>query len=131
MISISASEFTEMMRPKKRGRFPVSDPARRTADGRVFASIKEKDRYVSLRLKKVAGLICGLECQVPFKVEINGQHLCTWTADFRYRDTATGASIIEEVKGRGKGGTASDPYYKLRRKAAELTYHFTVTEVRM
>jgi hypothetical protein len=79
----------------------------------------------------MAGLISDLECQVPFNVEINGVHLCRWTADFRYRNLATGELIVEEVKGKGDGGTAGDRYYLLRRKAAELFYHMTVTEVRL
>lgn len=65
-------------------------------DGITFASAKEARRYGDLKLMVRAGEISELELQPRFKLEVNGQLVATYTADFRYR--RNGSVIIEEVK---------------------------------
>ena len=108
-------------------RFQPVEKHRRTMDGIVFASMKEMRRYQELKLLERARKIHDLRCQPSFKVEINGFPFCRYTADFQYLDE-TGLVVFEEVKSTG---TAKDAAYRLRKKAFELAYGFTVTEVIM
>lgn len=105
-------------------RFKVAPEADRTLDGKVFASKKEMMRYANLRLMERGGSISQLTLQPEYKVEINGQHFCTYTADFKYFDTLLDKWVIEEVKSTG---TAKDAAYRLRKKAAELFHGIKVT----
>ena len=102
---------------KNKNRFSVAPIADRTMDGVVFASKKELKRYAELRLLQRAGEVQDLELQPEFRVSINGQHYCTYTADFAY--TEKGERVVEELKSTG---TAKDAAYRLRKKAAELFY---------
>ena len=99
---------------------------RTTVDGIEFASKREAKRYGELRLLEQAGEIINLTTQPAFKVSIFGRHFCTYTADFAYRDVAGDRFVIEEVK---SSGTAKDPAYRLRKKAAELFHGITITEI--
>ena len=96
---------------KNKNRFSVAPIADRTMDGVVFASKKELKRYAELRLLQRAGEVQDLELQPEFRVSINGQHYCTYTADFAY--TEKGERVIEELKSTG---TAKDAAYRLRKK---------------
>jgi len=69
-----------------------------TIDGRSFDSKLEAGRYVALKRMQEAGLISGLCCQVSFSLEINGQLICRYVADFVYRD-CDGKQIVEDAKG--------------------------------
>ena len=100
---------------KNKNRFAVAPVEQRTFDSIVFASKKEMKRYTELWLLVRAKVIQDLELQPEFKVSINDQHYCTYTADFAY--TQNGERIIEELKSTG---TAKDAAYRLRKKAAEL-----------
>jgi len=100
---------------KNKNRFNVSPIEDRTLDGIAFASKKEMKRYAELKLWVKARQIMDLELQPEFRVSINNQHYCTYTADFAY--TENGERIIEELKSTG---TAKDAAYRLRKKAAEL-----------
>ena len=102
---------------KNKNRFNVAPVVERTMDGIVFASKKELKRYAELKLLQRAGEVQDLELQPEFRVSINDQHYCTYTADFAY--TQKGERIVEELKSTG---TAKDAAYRLRKKAAELFY---------
>lgn len=109
-----------------RSRFQVAPKIDRTVDGHVFDSKKEATRYATLRLLERAGKIEDLRIQVKFPVEINGEHFCTYTADFVFFDIALGREVIQDSK---SSGTAKDPAFRLRKKAAELYHGITVTEI--
>ena len=106
---------------KNNNRFKVSPIEERTLGGIVFASKKEMKRYAELRLLERAGEVQDLELQPEFRVSINGEHFCTYTADFSYIEK--GQRVIEELKSTG---TAKDAAYRLRKKAAELFYGIKV-----
>ena len=106
---------------KNNNRFKVSPVEERTLGGVVFASKKEMKRYAELRLLERAGEVQDLELQPEFRVSINGEHFCTYTADFSYIEK--GQRVIEELKSTG---TAKDAAYRLRKKAAELFYGIKV-----
>lgn len=107
-----------------KGRYPVAPREERTIDGRTFDSKGEAQRYAALKLLERAGVISDLEVQPKFPVTINGQLYCTFTADFAY--TQNGERVIEDKK---SSGTAKEPAYRLRRKAAELFHGIRVREV--
>ena len=109
-----------------RSRYGVVSKERRTVDNQIFASAKEARRYAELCLLERAGDITDLEIQPVFPVAIAGKPFCRYTADFSYRDR-DGRFVVEDVK--SKNGTSKDPAYRLRKKAAELAYSITVTEV--
>ena len=72
---------------------------RTTVDGIAFASKAEAQAYRNRVLLQANGDISGLKLQPRFKIVINGVHVCDYIADFEYDVTATGAHIVEDVKG--------------------------------
>ena len=90
-------------------------------DGHNFDSIKESQRYVQLKLMLKAGKITDLELQPKFPIEVNGQKVCTYIADFRYNES--GKSITEDVKGM------LTPMYRLKKKLVKACYNIEIVEV--
>jgi len=106
-------------------RYPVSPKCQRTSQGITFDSKLEMKRYQELCLLKQAGEILWIERQPVFKVMICGKTFTTYTADFRYQ-TVQGDVVIEDCK---SSGTAKDPAFRLRKKAAELFHGIKITVV--
>lgn len=102
---MSAIEYRAMhAKEKKQGR--IKGTVRTRAGDRWFDSALEASRYAELLLLAKAGQIEDLACQV--KIPLMGQHgpvltptgrQMHYVADFTYRDTASGADIIEDAKG--------------------------------
>lgn len=108
--------------PKKRHKFSAKPTV---VDGIRFASKAEADRYGHLKLLEQNQFIYGLELQPKFPIHINGQQVCTYVADFRYRKTSGGDDIIEDVKG------FKTPVYSLKKKLFEACYpHLKITEIK-
>ena len=70
-----------------------------TIDGIRFDSQAEARRWQQLKLLERAGVIMELQRQVTFPIAWNGIKICSYRADFVYRETATGEQVIEDVKG--------------------------------
>ena len=67
-----------------------------------FRSEAERNRGAELSLLQRQGMISGLECQPKVDLKVNGVLVCTYTADFQYREGKAHEVIIwEEVKPRG------------------------------
>lgn len=94
-------------------------------DGLRFDSKKEAQRYVQLRLRERIGEIVSLEIQPRFRLEVNGQKVCEYRADFRYTEQATGRVVVEDVK----GGPTATPVYRLKKKLVKALHGIEVTEV--
>ena len=92
-------------------------------DGIRFASKAEARRYRELRLLERGGAIADLILQPRYPVRVNGVRICTYLADFTYRDCETGLYVTEDVKG------VRTPVYKLKRKLVEALYGLAITEV--
>lgn len=92
--------------------------------GVQFDSRKEADRYRDLLLLQRAGQITALELQPRYDFIIAGKKLKHYyKADFRYKDMATGGTVVEDVKGfRTKD-------YKLKKELVEALYGIQITEV--
>jgi len=66
-------------------------------NGISFHSILEKDRYVELYAMQKAGEIKNLQCQVKYRLEVNGVLIGNYIADFVY-ETKHGREVIEDTK---------------------------------
>lgn len=91
-------------------------------DGRAFDSRAEARRYSELCLLEKANELFNLECQPKFDIKVNGQHICNYIADFKYR-TRSGIIVWEDVKG------VKTPVYRLKKKLVEAQYGITITEI--
>ena len=88
-----------------------------------FASKAEAVHYAKLKLLQDHGKISRLNCQVPFRFEHNGHHICTYYADFTYVD-GDGNHIVVDVKGY------ADDVYKLKRRMMAAFYGIEIQEVK-
>ena len=91
--------------------------------GRVFDSKAEAARFVELTRQQEAGLIFGLQCQVPFTLEVNGQLVCKYIADFVYINEH-GSRVVEDAKG------VRTRDYVIKAKLMKAIHGITVKEVR-
>lgn len=106
-----------MIKPRKYRNNPL------TVDGIRFDSQAEARRWQQLKLLERAGVIMELQRQITFPIAWNGVKICSYRADFVYREIATGEQIIEDVKG------ALTPVYRIKAKLM-AAQGMPVTEVR-
>lgn len=110
---------------------------RTTIDGVTFASKAEAKRYRELKILERAGEIFDLELQPKFPIyaSVHGRirhcgdkPICTYVADFRYREGAEtvigGRLVVEDVKGM------KTPVYRLKKKLVEAQYGIQIQEIR-
>jgi len=97
---------------------------RTTVDGLTFASKAEAARYSDLKLLERSGYITGLILQPRFPLIVEGKKICSYVADFSFKDRE-GRHVIEDVKG------VQTPVYKLKSKLFHALYPmFRITEIR-
>lgn len=70
---------------------------RTEVDSMFFASKREAKRYTELRLLQKAGQISDLKTQVRYPLDVNGQPVCHYVADFTYAED--GSLVVEDSKG--------------------------------
>ncbi|CAB4130397.1 Protein of unknown function DUF1064 [uncultured Caudovirales phage] len=80
-------------------------------DGIRFDSRAEARQYGVLKMREKIGEILDLELQPSYDLIVNGQKVCSYRADFRYRTTA-GDVIVEDVKSAG----TMTPVFRLKKK---------------
>lgn len=90
-------------------------------DGIVFASGKEAMRYGELKMLEGAGEIRELALQVPFRLVVEGDHVCDYVADFVYRDEL-GRQVVEDVKGK------RTEMYRLKKKLMKACHGIEIVE---
>lgn len=95
-------------------------------DGIVFDSKKEAKRYGELRLLLKAGKIGLLRRQVEYKLEVNGEKVASYVADYVYFDLSTGQEVVEDVKSTE---TRKLRVYRLKKKLMKSIYGITIKEV--
>lgn len=87
-----------------------------------FDSIREKNRYIQLKMLEKAGEIKDLELQKTFTLQPsfkkNGTtyRAITYKADFVYLDLRTNKNIVEDTKG------FKTEVYKIKKKLFEYNY---------
>jgi hypothetical protein len=91
--------------------------------GRRFDSKAEAAQYLLLLGRLQKGEIADLELQPSFPLEVNGLRVCTYRADFRYLDLASGRRVVEDVKG------VRTPVYRIKKKLVKALYGIDVQEV--
>lgn len=91
MHAASHAVSTVDARPKYRNKKTM-------VDGKKFDSKLEARRYCQLIRLQECGIISNLKCQVRYPLEINGQLICHYVADFSYRDIDQ-KEIVEDAKG--------------------------------
>jgi hypothetical protein len=92
-------------------------------DGLRFDSKREAARWGELKLLQRAGLIAELERQIRYPMLVNDQLICTYVADFRYRDR--GRIVVEDVK---SAITRREPTYRLKVKLLKALHGIEVFE---
>jgi len=99
---------------------------RTEVDGIGFASKREAQRYVELKLLEKAGEITCLELQPVFPLLAayrgGGVAVGKYLADFRYI-RKDGEVIVEDVKG------VKTPVYNLKKKIVRANYGVQIVEV--
>jgi len=93
-----------------------------TIDGIVFASKREANRYLELKLLELVKEISKLELQVPYVLSVNGEKICRYIADFEYMDKR-GNVITEDVKG------VKTAVYQLKKKLMKAIYGIDILEI--
>tara|TARA_E500000318_G_C3518396_1_gene195336 strand:- start:472 stop:846 length:375 start_codon:yes stop_codon:yes gene_type:complete len=105
--------FPTVYNPKRRGSRPKYGNKKVTVQGIKFDSKWESERYLYIKSLERAGRVRNLELQVRFALEVNGQKICTYIADFRYeKENINGdwETIVEDAKG------VETPEFKLKKK---------------
>lgn len=105
------------MRRSKYGAIPT------VVDNVRFASKREAAHYESLKVLFHYGKIASLELQPRFRLEVNGELICTYVADFRYVDLLSLKTIIEDVKGM------KTPAYRLKKKLMKAIHGIEIREI--
>lgn len=93
-------------------------------DGIEFDSIKESRRYLELRGRQMACEISDLRFQRTYELGVNGEHICSYIADFTYKEN--GQLIIEDVKSKA---TRKHPVYRIKNKLMQAIYDIEIREV--
>ena len=86
-----------------------------------FASIREKNRYLELKLLFRAGEIFDLALQPEFEFVLDGKKMFSYFSDFSYTDK-DGTKVIEDSKG------FRTPLYRLKKKLIEAHHRIKITE---
>lgn len=98
-------------------------------DGIKFDSIKEKNRYIELKLLERAGLIKNLKLQYEFELQpafiLNKKKIrkISYIADFYYFDNELNDYIVEDTKGM------RTDVYKIKKKMFEYRYKKEIKEL--
>jgi hypothetical protein len=94
-------------------------------NGFQFDSKKEESRYRELLLLERAGEIRGIELQPRYDLVVNGHKLGFYRGDFRYKEVATGRSVLEDVK----SPVTKTAVYQLKKKLVKALYGVEIMEV--
>lgn len=90
-----------------------------TYKGMKFDSIGERDWYKTLELLELAGEISELKTQVKFPIVINNVKVCSYIADYTYKDKQ-GKYIVEDFKG------VQTSIFKLKKKLMKAVHGIDV-----
>ncbi len=107
-------------KPKARSKYGA---IRTEVDGITFASKKEAAHYGKLKILERAGKITNLRLQPSFRLEVNGQPICKYVADFEYFDVERRELRVEDAKG------FKTPAYKLKKKLMKAIHGIEICEV--
>lgn len=95
-------------------------------DGKTFHSIKERNRYITNRMRQTEGEICDLELQVAFILETDDKKICSYIADSVYKIVQTGKTIVEDTKSPVTRRLAP---YRLKKRLMLLKFGIEIKEI--
>lgn len=94
------------------------------SDGLGFDSKREARRYDELSMLQSVGKISGLRRQVRFPMDMNGQRICTYIADFTYYDLVEQKDVVEDSKNSYLA--KHDRTFSLKRKLMKALYNIEI-----
>ena len=99
-------------------------------DGARFDSKKELQRWLDLKVLERAGEIKNLERQVKISIDVNGQHICNYFADFQYHEKIPDRKgkwqiVVEDVK---SDATRKLSTYRLKKKLVRALFGIEIRE---
>lgn len=89
----------------------------------TFASKREANRYLELKLMELAGAISKLTFQPVFVLEVKGVVIGKYIGDSSYYDLTSCKLVVEDVKG------VKTAVYRLKKKLVEALYGIEIHEV--
>ena len=92
-----------------------------TPEGMKFDSKREYARWLDLKLMERACAISDLKRQQPYDINVNGQKICRYIADFTYIDDDD-RFIVEDSKG------FRTPEYRLKAKLMLAVHNIKIRE---
>jgi hypothetical protein len=95
-----------------------------TVDGEYYHSKREMLYHQDLKNLQRAGQISNLKRQPEFPIEVNGQKIGKYIADFEYVEK--GKRRVIDVK---SPATAKEPLFRLKKKLTEAIHGITVEVV--
>lgn len=90
--------------------------------GHTFDSQREARRYQDLQLLERAGRIHSLRLQVPYPLEVAGEQIGKYVADFVYFYFENEKEVVEDSKGY------RTPLYRWKKKHVEAQYQIKIKE---
>lgn len=118
----SIEEYREVLNSKG-GRSKYGNE-KTVVDGNRFDSKKEARVYGELKLRERAGEISELELQKKYPLEVNGQLICNYIADFVYQ--VNGVVVVVDVK---SAITRKNPVYRIKVKLMKAIYGIQIVEL--
>lgn len=93
-------------------------------DGVRYASKREAKRHAELKLLERAGSVKGIRRQVRYSLDVNGQFVCHYVADYVYLERIKGGWVefCEDVKGY------RTPEYRLKKRLMKVIHDITIRE---
>jgi len=94
-----------------------------TVDGITFDSKWEAQRWGELQAMERGGLVRDLERQVKYDIVVNGEKICRYIADFKYKmvdDDGSTKEVVEDAK----GFETAD--FKIKKKLMKAVYQINL-----
>lgn len=80
-------------------------------NGELYDSTTEFHRFLQLQQKVNKGEISDLRKQVTYALDVEGEHICDYIADFVYIEN--GQTVVEDTKSLY---TSNNPVFRIKRK---------------
>jgi len=93
-------------------------------NGELYDSTTEFHRFLQLQQRLNKGEISDLRKQVTYSLDVEGEHIADYIADFVY--TENGQTIVEDTKSLY---TSKNPVFQIKRKLMHAIYKVRVRVV--
>lgn len=124
---LSPAELKELLKGKKGNKYGAK---KTEVDGYIFDSKREAEYYTELKIREKAGEITHLELQPRFDCIVNGMHICSYVADFRFQEGVKkdGDFLVRDMRVVDVKGVKT-PVYRIKKKLCEALFNITILEV--